>query len=172
MHAGPSIITSPSVPSRASAVDSSRGVLDSRKAHNGAVSAILPTPDGLHVLTAGNDDRLQLWDAAHLHNRVVNYPHARSRAKRAKQCAVTDNSRLAFLPSGNGIQVYDVLSGRLLSSLAHGHYDLVNCCAYNADLEELYSGANDNRILAWQVSPPPDDAEDEAEGGEADDWGD
>lgn len=43
-------------------------------AHDGRVTGILPTPDGLHWLTAGTDNRLRLWDAHHYYHLLVNYP--------------------------------------------------------------------------------------------------
>lgn len=43
-------------------------------AHDGRVTGILPTPDGLHWLTAGTDNRLRLWDAQHKYHLLVNYP--------------------------------------------------------------------------------------------------
>lgn len=43
-------------------------------AHLGRVTGILPTPDGLHWLTAGTDNRLRLWDAQHNYHLLVNYP--------------------------------------------------------------------------------------------------
>lgn len=43
-------------------------------AHNGRVTGILPTPDGLHWLTAGTDNKLRLWDAQHNYHLLVNYP--------------------------------------------------------------------------------------------------
>jgi len=43
-------------------------------AHDGRVTGILPTPDGLHWLTAGTDNRLRLWDARHNYHLLVNYP--------------------------------------------------------------------------------------------------
>lgn len=33
-----------------------------RLAHEGAVTAVVPTPDGLYCLTAGTDSRVRLWD--------------------------------------------------------------------------------------------------------------
>ncbi len=33
-----------------------------RQAHEGAVTAVVPTPDGLYLLTAGTDSRIRLWD--------------------------------------------------------------------------------------------------------------
>ena len=33
-------------------------------AHEGSVTAVLPTTDGRHLLTAGTDSRLRLWDTS------------------------------------------------------------------------------------------------------------
>ncbi len=33
-----------------------------RQAHEGAVTAVVPTPDGLYLLTAGTDSRIRLWN--------------------------------------------------------------------------------------------------------------
>ena len=33
-----------------------------RQAHEGAVTAVVPTPDGLYCVTAGTDSRIRLWD--------------------------------------------------------------------------------------------------------------
>ena len=44
-----------------------------RAAHEGAVTAVAPTPDGLRCLTAGTDSRLRLWDL-HTHRWVPTLP--------------------------------------------------------------------------------------------------
>ena len=43
-------------------------------AHDGRVTGIVPSPDGLHWLTAGTDNRLRLWDSEHHRHLLVNYP--------------------------------------------------------------------------------------------------
>ena len=57
-------------------------------AHDGRVTGILPTPDGLHWLTAGTDNRLRLWDARHNYHLLVNYPQTFNSSMKASQ-AVT-----------------------------------------------------------------------------------
>ncbi len=50
------------------------GLTDSAvRAHNGPITCLLPTPDGLHWLSGGADSRLRLWDASSWHNRLVHY---------------------------------------------------------------------------------------------------
>ena len=40
--------------------------LDHATAHEGAVTAVLPTEDGNHWITAGTDSRIRLWDSHNL----------------------------------------------------------------------------------------------------------
>lgn len=63
-----------------------------------------------------------------------------------------------FVPHGSNIDVFDLFSGVKLNIL-RGHYNQVNCCAFNPDVQELYSGGNDRNILVWL--PETDTAYDE-----------
>lgn len=125
------------------------------RAHGGAVTCILPCPDGLHLLTAATDGRMRLWDACFRHNKLVTFEGTYNRAIRGRQLAVTDDSRLVFYPSGSSIEVFDVLRGDHVHGLQQGHTESINCCMYNPALQELYSGANDSQVLAWQCAPDP-----------------
>lgn len=120
-------------------------------AHYGAVTGLQMTNDGFHLFSAGTDSRLRLWDVESGCNTLVNYESTRIRTNKATQLAVTPNSSLVFVPCLTAIQAYDVWSGRLCSTF-HGHYDFINCCSFNSQDQELYSGGNDRQILIW--SPP------------------
>ncbi len=43
-------------------------------------------------------------------------------------------------------QVFDILTGKLLTSCSQGHYEPVNCCVTNPLTQELYSGASDAQV--------------------------
>lgn len=87
-------------------LDGSPGLASSAvRAHSGAVSCVMPTPDGLYWLTAGTDSSLRLWDAMHWHNRLVNYSQTHNHAIRARQLAVGEEGLTVFHPSGSMIQV-------------------------------------------------------------------
>lgn len=75
------------------------------QSHQGAVTAICPTPDGLHWLSAGTDDRLRLWDALDWHHWLVGYPGTRNKATRARQLTVGVGGEVVFHPCGSSIQV-------------------------------------------------------------------
>ena len=66
---------------------------------------MVPTPDGLHWLSAGTDDRVRKWDAASRRHLLVHFAGAYNRASKARQLAVSDDSSTLFHPSGSVIQV-------------------------------------------------------------------
>ncbi|KAG2448967.1 hypothetical protein HYH02_005721 [Chlamydomonas schloesseri] len=122
------------------------------RAHSGGITALLPCPDGLSLLTAGTDGRMRLWDAASRVNKLVGYEGTHNRALRARTIAVTEDARVVFYPTGSSINVYEVESGRLLSGLQGGHTESINCVQYNPATGELYSGANDQKIAVWSFA--------------------
>ncbi|KAL3160881.1 hypothetical protein ABBQ38_009274 [Trebouxia sp. C0009 RCD-2024] len=122
-------------------------------AHDGRVTGILPTPDGLHWLTAGTDNRLRLWDAQHNYHLLVNYPQTFNSSMKARQLAVAGEEDVIFHPSGGIIQCLHRLTGQKLGTL-RGHLDTVNCCCYNSYQQELYSGGNDCNIIVWAAPAP------------------
>lgn len=131
------------------------------KAHSGGVTCVLPCPNTPRLLTAGTDGRMRLWDSHHRHNLLVGYEGTHNRALRARQLAVTDDSRIVFYPTGSSINVYDVETGHLYRSMQQGHTDTINCCAYNPSLHELYSGSNDRSIGVWVIGPEESESESE-----------
>lgn len=76
-----------------------------QKAHQGACVGLMPTPDGLHWVSAGTDSRLRLWDSLSWHNRLVSFPDTPTKGTRAKRMAVSDDGKLLFTPLGNNVQV-------------------------------------------------------------------
>ncbi|PRW58966.1 DNA excision repair ERCC-8-like isoform B [Chlorella sorokiniana] len=144
-------------------------------AHTGSITGVVPTPDGLHWLSAGTDDRVRLWDAATYKHRLVHYPGAFNRASRARQLAVSDDSSTLFHPSGSVVQMFDVQSGRLVRTLGGGHFDTINCCKWNPAAEELYSGSSDSNIVVWSPAQEAVTAERDGWQGrdsDGDDWSD
>ncbi|CAK0762328.1 hypothetical protein CVIRNUC_002946 [Coccomyxa viridis] len=129
-----------------------------RQAHEGAVTAVVPTPDGLYCLTAGTDSRIRLWDLSDNSNTLVNFPSPFNRSKKGRQVAVSNDAPLVFHPSGSVIQAFHLHEGSL-QKLLRGHIDTVNACCYNPVAQELLTGSNDCQIMVWS---PPGDAMDDA----------
>ncbi|XP_024539928.1 DNA excision repair protein ERCC-8 [Selaginella moellendorffii] len=140
--------------------------LDRSTAHYGTVTSLQTSRDGHYLLSAehnvpGSDSRVKLWDIERGCNTLVNYEATNINGNLTCELEVSGDKPLVFVPCLTSIQVYDMLSGRLLSTLK-GHYELVKCCAYHSQSQELYSGSNDRRILVW--SPEQSVSEDEALG--------
>ncbi|KAG7667760.1 putative WD repeat-containing protein ATCSA-1 [Nannochloris sp. 'desiccata'] len=119
------------------------------KSHENGITGVVPTSDGLFWLSAGNDDRVRLWNASSHRHELVHYNDTFNRASKPRQIAVSDDGNAVFHPSGSAVQVFDVHSGSTLSTLTGGHFEAVNCCAWNGVHEELYTGSNDHNIVVW-----------------------
>ncbi|KAG0600734.1 hypothetical protein M758_11G057500 [Ceratodon purpureus] len=91
---------------------------DRSTAHNGSVTALQTSDDGLHLFSAGTDSRVRLWDIESGCNTLVNYEATRIRAHQGTQLAVSMDSSLLFVASAHSVQVVKSFSVCLRISLA------------------------------------------------------
>ncbi|XP_015900490.1 WD repeat-containing protein ATCSA-1 isoform X2 [Ziziphus jujuba] len=124
---------------------------DRATAHYGAVTGLKVTEDGMYLLSAGSDSRLRLWDVASGCNTLVNFETVRLQSSKPIQLATTQSSDLIFVPCMTTVKAFDVWSGKT-SLTFRGHYECVNCCWFNFQDQELYTGGNDRQILVWSPS--------------------
>ncbi|XP_052526421.1 DNA excision repair protein ERCC-8 isoform X2 [Tympanuchus pallidicinctus] len=119
-------------------------------AHNGRVNGLCYTSDGLHLLTVGTDDRMRLWNSSTGENTLVNYGKVCNESRKGLKFSVSCgcSPEFAFVPYKTTIAVYTVFSGELITML-RGHYNTVDCCVFQPNFQELYSGSKDCNILAW-----------------------
>ncbi|XP_068594697.1 DNA excision repair protein ERCC-8 isoform X2 [Brachionichthys hirsutus] len=119
-------------------------------AHNGRVNGLCFTGDGLHLLTTGTDDRMRLWNSATGENTLVNYGKVCNESRKRLQLSVSRgcSPEFVFVPCGSSVAVYGLHTGELITML-RGHYNNVDCCEFQPDYQELYSGGKDCNILAW-----------------------
>ncbi|WCJ35553.1 Transducin/WD40 repeat-like superfamily protein [Euphorbia peplus] len=143
---------------------------DRATAHYGAITGLKITQDGMYLLSAGSDSRLRLWDIESGCNTLVNFETARLQTSKAIQMATTEDSSLVFVPCMSALKAFDIWSG-MTSMTFRGHYEYVNCCWYNSQDQEIYTGGNDRQILVWS----PSRLTDEMDAGPAEDqdnWSD
>ena len=128
----------------------SSGLSRHKTAHNGHVNSMCFTPNGLHLVTYGTDDRVRLWDVATGRNCFVNYGRIANHCNKSVQIAISDTSKeLAFLPTLTKIIAVAIHTGKHV--MKHkGAYNVINCCIYEENNQELYTGSNDTFLLAWQ----------------------
>nr|XP_033796589.1 DNA excision repair protein ERCC-8-like [Geotrypetes seraphini]XP_033796598.1 DNA excision repair protein ERCC-8-like [Geotrypetes seraphini] len=119
-------------------------------AHNGRVNGLCFTADGLHFLTVGTDDRMRLWNSSSGENTLVNYGKVCNESRKGLKFTVSDrcSTDFVFVPFDSTIAVYTLHAGELITKL-RGHYSDVDCCVFQSNFQELYSGSKDCNILAW-----------------------
>ncbi|RLN21956.1 DNA excision repair protein ERCC-8-like isoform X2 [Panicum miliaceum] len=129
--------------------------------HYGAVTGLRTTKDGIIKAATktrlsfplGSDSRLRLWDIDSGCNTLVNFEAMRLQTGKPLQLAVTEDPSLVFVPCMASIKAYNLWSGTTFRTF-RGHYELVNCCYYSEQDQELYTGSNERQILVWSSSTP------------------
>jgi WD40 repeat protein len=77
------------------------------------------------------------------------------------QMCVSNNGMIVYHPGGSFIDAFYVETGEKFTSY-QGHYERVNCCVFNPQDQEMYSGATDYQILVWspkQLNVAPQEKE-------------
>eukprot|EP00878_Enallax_costatus_P021271 GHUV01022514.1.p1 GENE.GHUV01022514.1~~GHUV01022514.1.p1 ORF type:complete len:430 (+),score=57.87 GHUV01022514.1:30-1319(+) len=77
-------------------------------AHEGPVTGIVATADGLNLVTAAADNRVRLWDSQYHHNRLVHFANTYNRGAYPKRLSSTSDGRYLFYPRGDDIQVWAI----------------------------------------------------------------
>lgn len=135
------------------AASKSRPNVKTSLAHHRGVKSLEFLPDTSHLLTLGADEQMYLWNVDTGQRVIVNYGPIPTEQMRLLtiSCAQMKHDRnksVVHVPCGKSIRIYDILSGRRLSTL-NGHLMPVTTCVYNRLSVELYSCSED--ILIWSA---------------------
>ncbi|XP_071118181.1 DNA excision repair protein ERCC-8-like [Haliotis cracherodii] len=140
--------------------EAASSVANSTTAHGGRVNGLSFTHDGLFLVTFGTDNRLRLWNTYTGKNCMVNYGSIENDSKKNIQIGLSQGGcpDVIFVPNDGNIDILDLHKGGYINTL-RGHYNVVNCCLFNTNSHELFSGGSDRNILVWV--PHTDSAYDE-----------
>lgn len=141
------------------------------RAHSSAVNGVVWTEDGRHLVTAGHDERVRVWDATTGANTLASFgptvknAHLSALLPLVSPSALTaPGKELLFYPSEREILVYELFEGRLLKRLKTPHRSTgtvgaagnqrqlknrTTALAWRAHDVEMYSAHADGTIRAW-----------------------
>ena len=143
------------------------------KAHIGPVNGLTWTNDGMHLVSAGHDERIRVWDMTLGANTLANFGPIVRNAELAAispllapRALSTMGEDVLFFPNGREILMYELYEGKLLkrlkvtqlanamdSSESGGQRNLRNRVvdlAWRAHHIELFSAQADGTIRSWR----------------------
>ncbi|KAF9435741.1 hypothetical protein BGZ76_005604 [Entomortierella beljakovae] len=126
---------------------------ESNSAHTRTVNGVAFTPDGLHLLTTGHDDKMRLWNLYTGQNTLTNYGTTiRNQFVNTLSPLISPmstGSYHVFHPSDDrSILMFDLMDGSLKKRLT-GSYGRITALAWRPRTLEMYSAGNDHNILSW-----------------------
>ncbi|KAF9100252.1 DNA excision repair protein ERCC-8 [Mortierella sp. AD031] len=124
-------------------------------AHTRTVNGLAFTHDGLHLISAGHDDKMRLWNLYTGQNTLTNYgTMIRNQFvyNLTPLISPTEGSPMTtyvLYPSNDrSILMYDLMDGSLVKRLT-GSFGRITALAWRPRSQEIYTAGNDHDILAW-----------------------
>ena len=125
------------------------------KGHVGPIHGLAMSPDDRYLASISADGTARVWELATLQTKlVVEHPQSSFRCavfspngKRLAIGCANKDPKIKEL-SGQAIQLWDILAGKLVVSL-NGHKDDITCLAYSPDGKTLASASMDRDIKTW-----------------------
>ena len=164
------------------------------KAHNGAVNGLTFTEDGVYLVSAGQDERMRVWDMVTGANTLANFGPGLKNANKAALIPLLAPAHLSpagqetvFFPNPREILAFDLHTGTLQSRLRMQQPNLgggsqtgtsrnltprTTSLAWRAGHVEMYSAHADGLIRCWRprtwedVVVEREEKEDSGEGAE------
>ncbi|KAI9744001.1 MAG: hypothetical protein M1818_002735 [Claussenomyces sp. TS43310] len=165
---------------------SSRRSRDHGKAHTGAVNGLTWTDNGAHIVSAGHDERIRVWDASTGANTLASFgptlknSHLSTISLLPSPTALTRSGReLLYYPNEHEVLLFQLHEGKLLRRLRvpgpvmaavrssrtgeRAVRNRVTSLAWRGPVEGMLSGHTDGQIRAWVPRTVEDEMEDREE---------
>jgi DNA excision repair protein ERCC-8 len=124
-------------------------------AHNGPVSSVAVTPDGLHIVSSSGADRIRMWDSQTGRQDPRHFTQCRNESSHSTVPLPIAACGVLFYPNypTPEIVAYDLTSTRAAEPVAvlRGHMDSVTSCALRETALQLISASNDGMLLLWDL---------------------
>ncbi len=115
--------------------------------HKGEVYWVAWSPDGMRLVTSGEDETAKVWDTATGHELFTLSGH--TGAVRSAIYAPS-GELIATASDDKSIKLWDAATGRLAATLT-GHTRELRCVAFSPDDKYLASGSLDDMAQLWDV---------------------
>ncbi|KAH6612635.1 WD40-repeat-containing domain protein [Boeremia exigua] len=156
------------------------------QAHRGAVNGLVWTEDARHLVSAGHDNRIRVWDSTSYANTLASFGPAVRNAGLAPTVPVLPPRHLfaahadaLFFPNPHEVLAFALFDGALKRRMrrperalrggeavaggAAGAKDRITSLAWRAHAVEMYAGHADGSVSAWTPRTEGDVAADEEE---------
>ncbi len=146
-HAIAAVILMPMLAAPALAQPVAKAEIVANLGHTSGQCCALYLPDGKHLISAGNDRSVRLWDRTT--GRLIRTFHGSSAIE---SIAVVPDGSIVLAGTTEGvIELWEAVSGRLVSAL-QGHKKDVMSLAVSADGGYVASGGRDGTVRIWNTA--------------------